>query len=258
MSYTIYSIPTSVPIGDALPYINANYITLDGWLSNLQLSADNIWKPLRDYYLTFSLEFSANMSKVNEYKGNWDSVVTTVQANSAKWLQPLTVVYPNVIPVNGVNPDDSITSEYYNHITLWLNTYFPVVSANTGYPDFVQYQKAYIFVLKQNFATPVAKVDLLQNTINCYTVDFYICNYCTFNYTGQVYCTNGVFDCNTNQSCTICGTSNCYYDQTGTKNYNPILQAYLNINFNDVRESTNITCLTYEVQNCQWSYVSQI
>lgn len=256
MDYTFYNITTALSIGDALSSTNLNYLNIDEWVTNIQLSAQNIWIPLMDYYRSINTDLKTNLSTGQTNKSKWDDVSTTIETNSAKWIEPLVIVYPNILTINDLNSDNSIKTTKYTQITNWFNTNFPVISGNVSL--YIQNQKAYVYVLKQEYGNNINLIRLLQNNGSCKTSDVYACTRCQNNYSGYIWCSNGDFRCGGSTACTQCGTLNCYYDQTGTDFYNPIIQAFLNINYQDIHEASDIDCLKFEIQNCQWQYITQI
>jgi len=256
MDYTFYNISSSLSIGDTLSSSNLNYLNLEEWITNIQLSAQNIWIPLMNYYKEINVDLKTNLSIAQTNKSKWDDLSTKVESNSARWIEPLVVIYPNVITKNDLNSDNSIKTLKYSEITNWFNTNFPVISGNVSL--YVQNQKAYLYVLKQAYGNAINSIKLLQDVGSCRTSDLNVCARCQNNYSGYVYCSNGDFICGGSTACTQCATLNCYYDQTKTDFYNPIIQAFLNINYQDIHESGDIDCLKFEIQNCQWQYITQI
>lgn len=257
MNYTIYNnITSTLSIGDTLSTSNLNYLNLDEWVTNIQLSAQNFWIPLMNFYKSISTELKNNFIIAQTNKFKWDSFSTVVETNSTKWIEPLVVVYPNILTTEDLNSDQSIKTIKYNQITDWFNTNFPIVVQNSTL--YVENQKAYVYILKQQYGDNINTIRLLQNNGSCSTSDIDVCTRCETKYQGYVWCSNGDFQCNGKAACTQCNTLNCYYDQTGTDFYNPIIQAFLNINYQDIYELSDIDCLKFEIQNCQWQYITQI
>lgn len=257
MSYTITTILSTDTIGDSLVNVNDNYYNLDQWLTSIQLSATNYWIPLRNFYKNISTELKSNNIRGESNKSKWDSLATTVETNSAKWLEPVVVIYPNIVTPNQVNDDNTLTVVCYNQVTEWFNENFDPAKNINESPLYVQGQKAIVYVIKQELSPALNIVNLLQNSGSCTTVDTSVCVYCENSYAGYVNCSNGDFSCGGTTGCTQCVGVPCTYPQTGTRNYSPTIQAYLNINWNEIHESTNISCLNFEIQDCQWVYKSQ-
>lgn len=258
MSYTFYNIPSSYSIGDSLSTVNLNYEALDTWITSVQLSAQNLWKPLVNYYQVKNKLFKNAAAIGSLWKTSWDGCTSQVQINSAKWLEPVVVFYPNVLTSNDLLPDQSVKPETYSKITSWLNTNFSPTSSN-NVTTYIQNQKAYVYALKQESATPISTVRLLQDTGSCSTNDVTVTTYCVNNYHGYVYCSNGDFNCEgQSNGCNQSATCTCNYDQTGTHYYNPVIQAYLNFKYTNTYESSKMPCLVFEVQNCAWRYTTQI
>jgi len=269
MSYTFFNIPTSYSIGDSLSTVNLNYETLDTWIGSVQLSAQNLWKPLVEYYQVKSILFKNAAAIGTLWKPSWDNCVTQVQINSAKWLEPVVVFYPVVLTGTDLAVEGFVTSRSIEQatvapttekkITKWLNDNFSANSGLGGSTAYIENQIAYVYALKQESSTPISTVRLLQDTGACSTNDVTITTYCTNHYSGYVYCSNGDFNCNgQSNGCNQSATCPCSYPQTGTHYYNPVIRAYLNFNYSNNYESSNISCLVYIMQNCKWIYSTQI
>lgn len=257
MSYSIKTISKYEAIGNSLSSINNNYENLDMWISQIQLSAINLWSPVRDFYKNKNVEFKANVTNSSANKNKWDDLTNIVQINSAKWIEPLVLFYPNVIETNQITENNTISVDGYNKITNWFNTYFPVISTSP-LPLYVQNQKAYVYVLKREYGVKTQRVDTLQAPFNCKTAAVNVCLQCKNTYQGYIHCSNGDFNCDGQSvTCQQCSLHPCWYDQTGYEDYTTYMQAFLNISYQDTREQTNITCINYEVQGCNWVYISQ-
>lgn len=264
MSYTFTTILTSDSIGDSVSSINNNYSNLDQWTSSIQFSATNYWIPLMNFYNQVAPALLKTISTASNASTNWNNTLTTVRSNSAKWIDPLIIVYPNTVQVDATT--NNLSSSDITNITNWFNTNFPVID-NNGNTLYVQNQKGYVYVIKQyisqNFAQPLSgtydptttpNVSKLTTTGNCITTNAHVCGSCTTNYQGYVYCSNGNFVCDGNSvQCTQCNDVKCIYNQTNSSTYPISIQALLNINFKNVSEATNISCLTYQVENCEWT-----
>ena len=199
MNYTISKILTSETIGDSLANINENYKNLDGWLSSIQLSAQNYWIPLRDYYASVSNTLKQKTLESETFENDWISATTTIESNSAKWLEPLVVFYPNV--------EDTIDQD---KVTEWLNAnYFAYnESIQQSIPVYIENQKAYVYIMQREYSPEFNTVPTLTNTLFCTVDNVTVCTSCKTYYTGSVRCANGDFNCSGNtSSCTECGTA---------------------------------------------------
>lgn len=255
MNYTFTTILSTDSIGDSLSSINNNYSQLDTWLNSIQLSAQNYWIPMMNLYNSIKSELYYNVDLANTNKPNWDSMTSLVNINSARWINPLVIIYPELIEqIDMVN--NTITNDKFNKITDWLNnTYSPI----TDKVQYVEKQKAYIYLIKKDNQQPVQIVKQLKDTANCYTVNQTQCVQCKTDLVGTVICSNGIVSCDgVSFTCQHCQSVPCYYEQTGTTTYNPSIEVWLNLKFQDLRESTNISCLIYQIKDCVWSFVNQI
>jgi hypothetical protein len=257
MSYTITEINSALSIGDSLSTINLNSYNLDQWVTSIQTSAVNYWLPLMNYYKEINSTFKTNAQIGSSRKPFWDSNNTTVSQNSANWLEPLSVIYPQILPPNSFSQNNTILISIYTEVLNWLNTAFPVNSA--GEILYVQNQNAYVYFFSQEQGTITDYITYLADSTNCTTQDTQICATCNTSWTGTAICSNGDFTCDgTVESCNQCAPVPCNYTQTNNHYYTPTLAAFLYTNFNEVHESPVITCLNFQVQNCQWTFISQI
>jgi hypothetical protein len=258
MNYTFFNISTSHSIGDSLSTVNLNYDNLDNWVTSIQLSAQNFWKPLVNFYQVKGKLFKSAAAVGTLWKPSWDNCVTQITVNSSKWLEPTIIFYPTVLTSTDLLPNQNINTNTQTKITTWLNTNFASTSKGST-PLYIQNQKAYVYILKQESATPINTVRLLQDTGSCSTNDVTVTTYCTNKYSGYVYCSNGDFNCDgQSNGCNQSATCPCRYPQTNAYTYNPIIQAYLNFNYTNTYESSNIECLVFEMQNCSWIYTTQL
>jgi hypothetical protein len=258
MSYTFFNISSSFSIGDSLSTVNLNYENLDNWIASVQLSAQNLWKPLVNYYQVKQRILKASSDIGAQYKPSWDDCTTRVQVNSAKWLEPMVVFYPEVLTSIDLSSNQNITPTTQSSITNWINTNFATIPSN-GIPLYIQNQKAYVYMLKTQSDNPIKNVRYLQDTGACSTNDVTVTAYCTNVYSGYVYCSNGDMNCNgQSNGCNQSVTCPCRYIQTGSYNYNPVIAAYLNFDYTNTYESSDIICLLYEMQGCDWVYVRQL
>lgn len=84
-----------------------------------------------------SLVDIANVINLN--KGKWEQAYTLVSANSARWLSPLTLLYPCIIE----EPTYRATVAIRDEIGQWLNKHFPVIDVN-GNINYIENQNAYV------------------------------------------------------------------------------------------------------------------
>lgn len=293
MSYTFYNILTSDYIGDSLSAVNLNYLNLSNWVNDIQNDYQNNLKPVIDYYNQNIEKLTNIISIVNEFGYNWFDFQNTVQSNSSKWLQPITVFYPNILPYSTQN-------SYINEITNWVNATYPV---NLNY---VENQKIIVHVYNNQSSTWLEE-DLITDYTICQTSDVGVCVTCnTVAYGPDISCASSSHPCPDTWSCSTCKSFDCYYvsppyipleesflattdlkyippDQ-GYKNgiYDPKkaiptddklqqiwvsnitvlsshiakgqIQADVNMNWIDIWESDTISTYVFVVNNCQWVF----
>ena len=109
------------------PKINFNYI--ENMIATQDIIADNIRGLVH-----------ASTNIFNE-RTPWEQVTTLVRANSARWLHPLSLMYPCLIE----EPTFRATPAIRDEIREWLNAHFPVISID-GVVNYVDQQQCYIFI----------------------------------------------------------------------------------------------------------------
>jgi hypothetical protein len=256
MNYSFTPVLLSDSIGDSRSTMNANYSAIDAWTTNIQLSAQNYWIPLMNYYNSVKSNLQNNINNGNLFKSNWDSMTTTVKTNSSRWIEPLILFYPEKIKLKDLN-GDQITNNKFQEINLWLSQKFSIIDehSNTLYVD---NQKAYVYLIKEKNQNAIHSVKRLLQSASCYTTNQTQCVQCTTSLVGYVYCSNGNVNCSGSVSCPHCETVPCYYLQTNNYKYDPKIEAWINLFYKDLAESTDISCLKYVVKNCNWNFLDQI
>jgi hypothetical protein len=267
MNYSFTNILSSNSIGDTRSTMNANYSAIDAWMTSFQLSAQNYWIPLMNYYNSIKVNLQNNITTGSTYKQNWDNMVTLVKTNTSRWIEPLILFYPEKIKLSDLN-GNKISNKKYKDITNWLSDNFLITDQNDN-TIYIDNQKAYIYLIKEKSSTSVHTVQQLLDSTNCSTVDQTQCIQCTTKLVGYVYCSNGNLVCSGTSSCPHCESVDCYYMQSSKEynstssvsknpNYNPKIEAWINLFYKDLGESTNISCLKYIVKNCDWLFLEEI
>lgn len=135
-------------IGDSLSSINLNFINLNNDVNNLQLVVDTFTNNL-NYFLSDNLQHLITMSKdVDRLKTVWNNTYTIVSSNSAKWLQPISIMYPCIIEESGPRAN----TEIRDTITQWLNNNFAVIDSD-GTVNYVENQKIYVSLTYRDITT---------------------------------------------------------------------------------------------------------
>jgi hypothetical protein len=135
------------------------------YIENMVMTQDIIAANLKSL-----VDISTNIS--NE-KRSWEQASTIVQANSARWIRPLSLMYPCLIE----EPTFRVTSARRDEIREWLNSHFPVIGLN-GVVNYVDQQQCYVFVTYKLYNVhPNSTDETIHNNIQ--TVVFAVKN-CTW------------------------------------------------------------------------------
>lgn len=254
MPYNLSNINFNTTIGDSLSSVNANYQVLEMWVNNIQLSATNIWNPLSRFYSAYADFFKSAYTTSREYSASWISVATNVETNSARWLEPITIFYPQIFPYPFTN-DNTAT------ITQWIQTNFPVTTKASDKPNYVENQRLIVYSHTYSITVQPNTVYNLIDITQCNTQDGDICAYCTTRYYGYAYCSNGDMACGGSSSCDQCRHVDCFYagyPYVNLTNNGNSAQSYIaadvTMGFTDRREDRNIKAISYIVKNCDWVF----
>jgi hypothetical protein len=280
---TINFIPSSQNIDESITTINANYKTLQSYVSALQIYYDNNIQPIIEYYNQYSSQLNDTLTLTQNYSANWDDFQTIVQSNSSKWLRPFTIFYPTLIQ-NNINQDD------INTIIIWLNEYFPIINID-GNLNYTQNQSIIVSCYLYSYDTDnqINTKEYAYSYSKCSTSNGIIHAHCQTIVTGGwVNCNQGSYLCDTVLDCYPSLKVSCWYGDPYLYNYgnigliippenpppttpNSIFQSYVNnrsivrgqiladisMNYLDKKEN-GIQSLKFIVNNCEWSYVGNI
>jgi hypothetical protein len=133
--YTLPSVPNIILESENIPTLLTNVLDLSSnqYIDNLVVSQN---------YITTNINNLVKIAdNINIEKSRWEQAVTLVSANSAKWLQPLSLLYPCILEEATFRATNQIRDE----ISEWLNGHFPVISMS-GSVNYVENQLAYIFI----------------------------------------------------------------------------------------------------------------
>jgi hypothetical protein len=263
MNYTLRSINPSETIGDSLSAINQNYNNLSNWIADIQNLYDNTFLPLYTFYIKYSTRMDRALSLIQNVSADWRSFQTTVQTNSSKWIQPLSIWYPNIIlsPFN----DSSLST-----VGNWLSRTFPIKNADNS----VNYVEGQEFIVNCHTYRSEQKVNVLYNLIDwtaCRTSNSRIYAYCADLWNAQtIVCSQGSHNCAFSRNCNTSGASNCYYLTPYYNFYtdrNPIgntptgaligygkIEATVSAKYSDRFENTFIKSISFRVVDCNWSF----
>lgn len=265
MIYTFKRIEPTETIGDSLSTVNQNYNTLSKWIADIQTLYDTTFLPLYDFYIKYANRMDETLTTIQSVSSEWRSFQTTVQVNSAKWLQPFSIWYPNLLPAPFT--DASLTT-----VKSWLDLTFPVKNPN-GSVNYVDGQEflvsCHTYRIEQKINALISLIDYTR----CTTANTTIYAYCSDTWRPQsIVCKAGGFNCAWSRSCRVGATSNCYYltpyytrfNDTipiGTTNPNADktfgygkIEATVTAKYTDRYENTAIRTISFRVVDCNWTF----
>jgi hypothetical protein len=206
--YTVSPILSTLNIGDSLPFINANYLSLDLWTYNIELSAKKYWRPLVDLFLNKSDEWDKSITIAQQNSAMWIDMSTVVEQNSAKWIEPLTIYYPGIF-TQGSSIKDIVTT-----VNTWANNNFPVRIENSLNTFYLQNQELIIYNFIHKTERVVKDHKVVEDSTKCVTADGFIHTKCVTEFHGYVFCSNGDMNCEGQAtSCPYTEYVDCYFNQ---------------------------------------------
>lgn len=243
-------------IGNSLSSININFNELEYWTNNIQLSSDKYYKPLvnfYDFYRDFwksSVSFAKSINAIERLK----SFSTTVENNSAKFIKPIVILYPDVFEYN------IMFVNYKNIVENWFKIKYPVINKINNVTNFVQNSVAYIcvmfydeFVRINNTIDNNNRVKIID-PVGCVTNDVTVTVKCLVTYAGNVSCGSSGDVCGSIRTvCTNTKTATCFYEndqKTITRNGIMNIDQY----FKDRCEHNKIYIIMMKVEGCEWVF----
>jgi hypothetical protein len=209
-----------------------------------------------DFYNTYVNDMNDVISLVNSTSSSWNNFKTTVQNNSSFWIQPMSIIYPKILP----NP---FVDSYLTDITSWLNENYPIQNTKNNTTIYAENEKVVVNVYTYIEQVQINSYDYLVDTVTCYTLNSTICANCKTTYYGLVGCHQGLFDCARDEKCHSCKTSDCEYTVpyfnvrnggNGTYYADSRIDAYVSMYFKDRWEYENIKSISYKVIDCKWTF----
>jgi len=265
MSYTITLVNSSQNIGDSLSTINQSYSSLSQWVIDTQDSYDKKWKYVYDFYIKYVEKLDLTLNLVHTLSTKWDDFQSTVETNSAKWLeQPFTIFYPNIL-------QSPFVDSYTNKVKSWLNTSFPIRDSN-GNLNYVEGQRFIVNCHTYSIQNNAVNYDKnLSDLTTCYTRNSTIYVYCSDIWENlTAYCSNGNADCSYTRSCSKSKESDCYYLSPYLKSqtdFTPIgtvnthaqygvgrITAHVTANYTERYEVSFVKSVCFKVLECQWVF----
>jgi hypothetical protein len=264
---SIALIYSSDNIAQSLSAINNNYSTLHLWVSAFDQQYQQIWQPVIDYYNNYSESLQNSLTLAQSFSSNWNDFQTTVESNSAKWLQPFTIFYPTLI-------QDTVTDNDVLLVKAWLDKYFPIRN-NDGSLNYVEDQRIIVncYTYSYDNDNSIDIFDEPYSYARCRTSSGTIYAHCQTIITGgTINCNQASYYCNTTYNTYPSKRVNCWYSSPylydiapyGSPIINNVydinkttargqIQAKITMKFLDRKENT-IQPLSFKVYDCEWNY----
>lgn len=259
MLYTFNKLISTGYIGNDLSIINENYNELDLWTTNISISSEKFYEPLKNFYLFYedfwkdSINYSYSINAISRLT----SFQTNVLENSAKWIQPLVFYYPAITKY-----EDSNLTNLQDNALEWMTQTYPVV--NNDVTNFVENTIAYLYCIlyeeDEKINTNIKKIE----STNCSTNDTSTSVSCWVQWNSDIACYDNKNACNgtnktkaaypLNPNCYKNFTVNCLYENN-LKNITRYGIANINSYFLDRYERENILCMILTVKNCNWTKI---
>jgi hypothetical protein len=249
MNYYIIPLSSTDIIGDSLSSVNYNYLKLEEWISSIKLSSENVWEPFSEFYKNYFVDLKKLINEANQNIARWKEVSTLIEANSSKWIEPLNVVYPNII-----SKDFTTSSSYINTISIWLNTYFPVKTINES--RYLEYHEAIVSVYT-NIDVNYSDSYIVSDSTTCLASNTVTSAPCKITYSGSLWCNGNKFKCKGSVSCTVSKGVTCNLTESNNKKSERKITAKLNYKFTDTQES-DIIRLKFKISDCKWNFITKI
>jgi hypothetical protein len=264
MIYDITLINPNQTIGDSLIDINKNYTNLSNWVIDVQKTYNTKYLSVYNFYVKYADKMDLTLSLIQTLSAQWRSFQTTVETNSSKWLQPITIYYPDLIVL-------PFTNSSINIIKNWLVTNFPIKNSNSSDVNYVEGQQFIINAHTYKIENKInnASFKLFDYTL-CYTSNKTIYVYCSDLWANTtVHCSNGNASCGYSRNCSKSAASDCHYTSPYYRNLadeNPIsgapnttqgyskIEATVRANFTDRIENSFIRSLSFKVLDCDWVF----
>jgi hypothetical protein len=251
MNYYIIPLSSTDIIGDSLSSVNYDYSKLEEWVSVIKLSSENLWEPFSEFYKNYFVDLKPLISNANQNLPKWKDMSTLIEENSSKWIEPLNVVYPNIVAY-----EDFTTTipSYINTFSIWLNKNFPVKTITES--RYLEYHEAIVSVYTNTTVNYSDSYDVLDST-TCVTSDTIASTPCKITYWGSTWCNGDKFNCSGSTSCTISTKVNCTFPESANKKSIRRIKSTLNYKFADTQESVIIR-LKFKISDCKWNFITII
>jgi hypothetical protein len=259
---TLINILSSDYISDTITNINTNYATIHLSLSGIEEQYGRIFSPILNYCNKYVKDIYDSYNLYMSNSAYYNDFITNVQSNSANWLQPFTIFYPNLIQTPYTDDDVNVINE-------WIRKYFPIKNSDNTL-NYVEGQKFIVSFYTYTYGEPFHIIDQPYSYNNCSTANGTIYLHCKTIITGgQVVCNQGSYNCNTTINCYPSQNVECWYtspylhtDGTQISNNDPLstrqsvigkIQANIIMNYTE-RKENQLNSIIFTVSDCDWAY----
>jgi hypothetical protein len=250
---SLYMLTTSSSIGNTLSTLNQNSYELDKLVSSIQLSAQKFWIPMAQYYEERKTFLKEATKEVASNFPRWQTASTTFEANSAKWITPITVFYPYTEGPNiALYQPNVIQTRFKN----WLDVYYPIFRKTSPLPYYVEGQRIIIYSFNLENSQAINSTFTLNDSTVCTSAPVRVCAYCSQCFTSYVPCQQGTFWCDGRgcSYCHRCGSLNCNFSKTNTTSKASYIRTHMIVNLANSHEKSEMNAFVFMVKDCQWVF----
>jgi hypothetical protein len=257
-----YLVP-DMPIDRSALVMNSAFCATDKNIQDARMVLQDQVEPILHLYREYNDILKETKIMFDEIKHESVDFLTITTANSAKWLQPMTIFYPEIF-------NSPFTNQNIDTINNWLKQFFPVKNED-GTLNYVENQKFLVNCYVRSSQQLINTVDQLQSYCNCQTSSGLIRLHCrTIIKGGWIHCHQGSFNCNRTINCYPEKNVDCWYETPYIKrNGLPItgqdtipakqavrsqIKTNITLNYTETKENA-IESLIFSVLDCDWRYV---
>lgn len=255
MSYTFNKLISSDYVGNSLSTVNLNYENLNLWTSNIMISSEKYYEPLKNFYLFYGdfWKDTINYSIQIEAIPRLTSFQTNVLENSAKWISPIVLYYPLITENNDLE-------NLKQNALEWMNKTYPVSSI--GNTNIVENTLGLVYCLLYEEETRIDTTFTKISTTRCITNDSSATVECWIAYLNNIGCYGDRNVCANfsrtiathpdSPSCENIFTIECAYED-GNKQIDRNGIVNINSYFSDRYEKDEFYLLKLIVKSCNWT-----
>lgn len=249
MNITLTSILSADCIGNSLSSLNNNFQNIDNFLYYTNLSANQIFKPLMNFWVSNKNSLNSLVTTVQQNSAKWNSLVSLVSVNSSKWIKPIVHIQPYMRSF----PITNTTLEY---IVADFKNLYPILPSISGNPYFIENQKAIIYyytysvkdVINDNFIINSNLAPCVSQSGKSASI------WCQDTSNGSTKCRGSKASCSgCAKGCSVSVSVECKYPETNSSSTNRFIRAKITNIFSD-RYERELKAIIYTVRNCEWVF----